>query len=157
MNLTVPNDAHVTLRVALGEYDTGWHQPEGSLNRAEVVIARAASTGARLVVLPEMCTTGFTMEPQDWAEGVDGPSFGRLSGLAKKYDVWLIAGIAMRDDAGYHNVAAVFDAGGDLLATYGKQRLFTYSSEHEHYTAGTTPLVVNIDGVRVSQIGRAHV
>ncbi|MEP6618046.1 MAG: nitrilase-related carbon-nitrogen hydrolase [bacterium] len=144
------NDPQGTLRVALGEYDTGWHQPEGSLNRAEVVIARAASTGARLVVLPEMCTTGFTMEPQDWAERADGPSFERLSSLAKQHDVYLLAGIAMRDEAGFHNVAAVFDDEGELLAMYSKQRPFTLGSEHEHYMAGSAPLVVNIDGVRVS-------
>lgn len=150
MSLTVPNDAHVTLRVALGEYDTGWHQPDASMNRAELVIARAASTGARLVVLPEMCATGFTMEPQSWAESVDGPSFARLSALAKRYNVWLMAGLALRDNAGFHNVSTIYDDQGDLLATYAKQRLFTYGSEHEHYTAGTTPVVVNIDGVRVS-------
>ena len=150
MSVMAPNDAHATLRVALGEYDTGWHQPQGSVNRAEVVIKRAASTGARLVVLPEMCATGFTMEPEAWAEQLDGPSFARLSELAQKHDVWLIAGLAMRDSAGFHNVAVVFDDHGELQATYAKQRLFTYSGEHEHYVAGTAPLVVNIDGVRVS-------
>lgn len=150
MNLSAPHNEHATLRVALGEYDTGWHQPEGSLNRAEVVIARAASTGARLVVLPEMCASGFTMEPQDWAEALDGPSFVRLAKLARQYDVWIIAGLAMRDGPSYQNVAAVFDDHGELVATYAKQRLFGYASEHDHYVAGGAPLVVNIDGVRVS-------
>ncbi|MEP7000503.1 MAG: nitrilase-related carbon-nitrogen hydrolase [bacterium] len=139
-----------TLRVALGEYDTGWQQPEGSLDRAAVCVSRAASTGARLVVLPEMCTTGFTMEPERWAEGVDGPSFARLSTMAAIHDIWLMAGVAMRGEAGYVNVAAVFNPEGSLVATYAKQRLFSFASENEHYSAGIIPVVIDIDGVRVS-------
>ena len=140
----------VTLRVALGEYDTGWHQPDGSLGRANICVARAASTGARLVVLPEMCATGFTMEAKRWAQKVDGPIFAKLSKMAEEHDVWIIAGVAMRDKAGAHNVAAVFDPHGDLVGSYAKQRVFAYAGEHEHYTPGTQPLVVDIDGVRVS-------
>ena len=139
-----------TLRIALGEYDTGWQQPEGSLDRASVCVARAASTGARLVVLPEMCTTGFTMSPDKWAEGIDGPSFARLSTIAAIHDVWLIAGVAMRVASGYENVAAVFTPEGSLVATYAKQRLFSPAREHEHYSAGTVPVVIDVDGVRVS-------
>jgi predicted amidohydrolase len=141
----------VTLRVALGEYDTGWHQPDGSLNRAAICVERAASTGARLVVLPEMCATGFTMQAQQWAEPIDGPIFARLSKMAEHSDVWIIAGVAMRDPSGnYQNVAAVFDANGDLVGSYAKQRVFTFGDEHLHYTPGTASLVVDIDGVRVS-------
>lgn len=145
-----PHDGHATLRVALGEYDTGWQQPEGSLDRAAVCVARAASTGARLVVLPEMCTTGFTMEPHRWAEAVTGPSFSRLSTMASRHDVWLIAGVATRADEGYTNVAAVFDPEGRLVAAYAKQRLFAFANEDDHYLSGSAPTVVDIDGVRVS-------
>lgn len=141
--------ADATLRVALAEYDTGWHDPEVSLNRAGICVARAASTGARLVVLPEMCATGFTMEPDGWAEPSDGPVFSRFAGLAQRHGVWIIAGIAQRD-TGYHNVATVFDPKGEVVGTYSKQRLFTPAAEHEYYTPGTGPLIVDIEGVRVS-------
>ena len=149
MNESDSDTRDATVRVALAEYDIGWQSPEGSLSRAGICVARAASTGARLVVFPEMCATGFTMEPEDWAETIEGPVFSRFSALALKHDVWIIAGIAMRD-AGYHNVAAVFDPSGRLAGSYSKQRLFSPSEEHEHYVAGSTAIVVDIDGVRVS-------
>ncbi|MDB4891293.1 MAG: Aliphatic amidase AmiE [Gemmatimonadetes bacterium] len=140
----------VTLRVALGEYDTGWHQPDGSLNRASICVQRAASTGARLVVLPEMTATGFTMQPEQWAEPIGGPVFTRLSKMAERSDVWIIAGVAARDATGFRNLAAVFDPSGELVATYAKQRVFAFGGEHDHYAPGSAPLVIDIDGVRVS-------
>ncbi len=139
-----------TVRVALAEYDTSWQHPETSLGRAAICISRAAATGARLVVLPEMCSTGFTMDPEEWAETPDGVAHTRLAELAHAHDVWIIAGIATKS-AGHHlNVAAVFDDHGQLVASYAKQRLFAYGEEHEHYTPGSAPVVVEIDGVRVA-------
>jgi predicted amidohydrolase len=86
------------LQVALGEYDTGWHDPEVSLSRAALVVARAAAAGAQLVVLPEMCTTGFTMDPSQ-AESLDGPSVHALGNLAAAAGVHLLAGVAVREMA----------------------------------------------------------
>ncbi|CAN5429231.1 carbon-nitrogen family hydrolase [soil metagenome] len=148
--MSAPLVPDATLRVALAEYDTGWLQPESSLDRAAVCVQRAASTGARLVVLPEMCTTGFTMDPEHNAEALNSPSMARLSTMAAVHDVWVMAGIAMRSEEGYTNVAAVFNPEGSLVVTYAKQRLFTYAGEDEHYSAGIVPAVIDIDGVRVS-------
>ena len=150
--MIAPLVSNATLRVALAEYDTGWHQPESSLERAAVCVQRAASTGARLVVLPEMCTTGFTMEPEKWSQPLSGTSVARLSAMAATHDVWIMAGLAVRSEEGFSNVAAVFDPKGHLVATYAKQRCFTYAGEDLHYSAGHAPVTIDIDGVRVSPL-----
>ena len=148
--MSAPLLPDATLRVALAEYDTGWQQPESSLERAAVCVQRAASTGARLVVLPEMCTTGFTMEPEHWSEPLNGPSVQRLSAMAAAHDVWLMAGVATRSEEGFTNVAAVFNPSGALVSTYAKQRTFAYAGEDLHYAEGVAPTVIDVDGVRVS-------
>ena len=61
-----------SLVVALGEYDIGWHDPDGSLARAAALVERAAAAGAQLVVLPEMATTGFTMDSAHRSEPLSG-------------------------------------------------------------------------------------
>jgi predicted amidohydrolase len=139
------------LRVALGEYDTGWHDPAASLARAADVVAGAVRLHARLVVLPEMCTTGFTMEPEQWAEPLDGRSVGALSALARRQRVWILAGLALREAPDRAvNAAVLFDAGGAVAAVYRKQRLFAHGGEHEHYVPGDAPVVTTIEGVRVA-------
>lgn len=142
------------LRVALGEYDTGWHDPAGSLERAADVVERAAAAGAGLVLLPEMSTTGFTMESAAWAEPLSGPSVERLGSLARRSGVHLLAGVATRcDEQGqecFFNSALLFGADGELKSEYRKQRLFAYAGEHQHYSEGAGPVIFEVDGVRIA-------
>lgn len=141
------------LRVVLGEYDIGWHDSATSLERASAIVAAAAASGARFVVLPEMCTTGFTMDA-DLAEPLEGESVARLSAMASQFNVWLLAGVATRDaDPAKHtakNSALMFSPTGALTAVYHKQRLFAYANEQRSYVSGDQPVVVDVDGVRVS-------
>ena len=151
MTSMAPDTSAPPLRVALGEYDIGWQDPETSLARAGQLVARAAGAGARLVVLPEMCTTGFTMDAERWAEPVEGPSVARLESMARVNGVWLIAGMALRmPDGKARNVALVMNPAGEQVAAYRKQKLFAFAKEHESYVAGRGPVLITMDGVRVS-------
>lgn len=142
------------LRVALGEYDTAWHDPAASLARAAEVVRSAAAAGARLVVLPEMCTTGFTMDAASQAEPLDGPSVRALSKLAAGAHVHLIAGVAVREGApgAGRAVNAALHVGDDgaLRAVYRKQRMFAYAGEDEVYEPGCEPVVTAVEGVRLA-------
>jgi len=143
-----------SLRVALGEYDIGWHDPQGSVTRAEALIGDAATGGARLVILPEMCATGFTMDVE-FAEPVDGPSARRLAQAAARNNVWVLAGLATTGAPGTaptcaYNSALLFSPTGALLSMYHKQRLFAYAGEHESYATGDQSATTIIEGIRVS-------
>ncbi|HEY5086810.1 MAG TPA: nitrilase-related carbon-nitrogen hydrolase [Gemmatimonadaceae bacterium] len=143
-----------SLRVALGEYDIGWHDPGASLDIASRVVSESAARGARLVVLPEMCTCGFTMDVGSFAEPLNGEQVARLSRMARSADVWLIAGVPTRSAEQpvrpARNSALVFAPSGTLAGVYHKQRLFAYADEQRSYQAGDEPIVLDVDGVRVS-------
>lgn len=142
-----------TLVVALGEYDTGWHSPSASLDRAEALVASAAVGGARLVALPEMATTGFTMDTSH-AVTIDSPDVHRLRQIARHNGVWLIAGVALRESIDEAdtvvNAALVINPTGAINAVHRKQRLFAFAGEHDRYREGDRATVVVIDGVRVA-------
>ena len=138
------------LRVALGEYDVGWQDPPASLDRAAALVGRAAGAGARLVVLPETCATGFTMDAARWAEPLDGPSATRLGALAAEHGLWIVAGLALRDGAGAAvNAAVLLDPSGRPAAVHRKRRLFGHGGEPDAYAPGAEPTVATVDGVRL--------
>ena len=139
-----------SLSVALGEYDTGWQDPARSLFLARELAQQAKSAGADLLVLPEMCASGFTMDAKQFAEPADGPSIRGLSGIAADSKLWIIAGLSMRRDGKYLNSAVVLAPGGTVAATYDKQRLFGYAKETEIYSAGDKPCVIEINGVSLA-------
>jgi omega-amidase len=139
-----------TVRIALGEYDVGWQNPALSLARAEAIVRDASARGAQLVVLPEMCATGFTMDAEQWAEPLAGDRAERLRAAARDAGVWIIAGLATRDADGARNAAVVLDPTGEMEAVYYKQKLFGYGGEDVPYKSGDEPVAVTIGGVRLS-------
>ncbi|HEV7994310.1 MAG TPA: nitrilase-related carbon-nitrogen hydrolase [Gemmatimonadaceae bacterium] len=141
------------LRVVLGEYDTSWHDPATSLERAGRLVRGAAKQGAHLVALPEMCLSGFTMEPKEHAVSLDSPHVRGLSALAAESGVHLLAGVAARElvrgRESFVNTALLFGPSGELDAAYRKQKLFAYANEHASYEPGEGPATAMVRGVRI--------
>ncbi|MEO6525887.1 MAG: nitrilase-related carbon-nitrogen hydrolase [Gemmatimonadaceae bacterium] len=142
------------LRVVLGEYDTSWHDPAISIERAATLVRSAAKGGAHLVALPEMCLSGFTMEPRAHAVPLDSPHVHALGALARECDVHILAGAAVREMAQgsevFQNTALLFGPTGELEASYRKQKLFAYANEHGSYEPGEGPSTAMVRGVRIS-------
>jgi predicted amidohydrolase len=139
------------LTIALGEYDTGWHDPATSLASAARLARSAARAGADVIVLPETATTGFTMDTS-WAVPIDAPEIDELRRIARESKTWLIAGVALRGDvpaSGVANAALAIDPSGTIAAVHRKQRLFAYGDENAHYTPGSEPTTVTIGGTRL--------
>ena len=143
------SDDRITL--ALGEYDIGWHDPAASVAAADRLVERVASVGVDLVVLPEMATTGFTMESSR-AVSLDSPDVAGLQQIARRHDVWLIAGVAARKNGPQSaavNAAIAIDPSGCIRAVHHKRRLFAYSGEDKSYESGDKITTVEIGGVRI--------
>ena len=138
------------MKVAAVQHDIHWEQPELTRERVRSMIAEAAGTGARLIALPEMFATGFSMRPDRIAEDEGGPTEQFLLGQAAEHDAHLIASVAQRgSDGAYRNNAVVARPDG-AVQRYAKIHPFSYSGEHERYAAGDRPLTVDLDGLRVS-------
>lgn len=139
------------LTIGLGEYDTGWHDPAASLVTAEKMIRAAADIGIDAMVLPEMATTGFTMDTSR-AVTLDSPDVAALRRMARQHGVWLVAGMALRTERAepcVTNSALALDPSGEIAAVHHKQRLFAFGQEDAHYAPGTAATTLQIGGVRV--------
>ena len=117
-----------TLKVALvQEIDRG--SVDANLQRIEQQVEAAANAGAKLVLLQELHNGPYFCQHEDVcefdrAEAIPGPSTERLSKLAARCGVVLVASLFERRAAGlYHNTAVVFEKDGRMLGRYRKMHI----------------------------------
>ena len=98
-----------------------------------------------------MFATGFTMDAQGFAEAEQGPIARAVRDTAASERIWILAGISARkNDGRFVNSARLFSPEGASKASYEKQRLFTYASEDQIYSAGDAPCIIEINGVKAA-------
>jgi predicted amidohydrolase len=135
------------LKVAPLQMDIQWEQKEG--NRAKV--ARMLSElpdGIDLVVLPEMFTTGFSMQPQGLAEGMNGETIQWLNSLTKDANYAICGSFIASEGADYFN-RFVWSEKGSIRYHYDKRHLFTMAGEHKVYSPGKGSPVIEYRGWRI--------
>jgi predicted amidohydrolase/isopentenyldiphosphate isomerase len=139
------------LPVAVIQHDIVWEDASATLAHLAPQVARAAGEGARLVVLTEMFATGFSPRTEVIAEDPGGRAGTFLVEQAVEHGVWVLGSICERDAAGGRprNVAVLVGPDG-RTHRFAKRHLFSYAGEHERLGAGELPMLVVLDGVRVS-------
>jgi predicted amidohydrolase len=143
----------MTLRVALLQMDMAWEDVAENHRRAARLLARAADAGAKLALLPEMFSTGFSMEPERVAEEPGGISERFLVAQARAFGLSILASVPQKDPAAPlpQNVALLaLPAGG--VTRYAKIHPFTFGGEDKVYTGGDRIVTVTVDGVRVTPL-----
>ncbi|MHC4956934.1 MAG: nitrilase-related carbon-nitrogen hydrolase [Planctomycetota bacterium] len=127
------------MRVALVEFDTIWQEP--AANRAAMA---AHAPDADVAVYPELCFSGFTMNPAP-----DDAAEPFLAGLARQRGQALVAGYI---GEGPQNVAACAGPDGSILARYAKLHPFAYAGEDAHYRRGDELPVFDLGGLRCAML-----
>ncbi len=103
-------------------------------------VADAHKNGAKIIVLPELCLTGYTCHDLFLQDTL---LQGAISGLIKilretaDIDALIFVGLPLEKDQKLYNVAAVLNK-GQILAFIPKQNLPNYAEfyEHRHFAAG---------------------
>lgn len=138
------------MRVAVVQHDIVWEDPEANFAHLAPMIAEAARD-ARLVVLTETYSTGFSMDTHRLGEPVDGPSARFLAERAREHGVWVCGSVPEWAEGATHPANCLVLAGpAGEVHRYRKIHPFTHGGEHEHYSAGTEPVTVEVEGVRLS-------
>lgn len=136
-----------TLDVTLIQADLVWHDPNANRRRLQERFAPLAGK-TDLIVLPEMFTTGFTMEATAVAEPADGPTVTWLREQAAAIGAVITGSIATKDGDSYYNRLVWMRPDG-THETYDKRHLFRMAHEQDHYTAGERRLIVDLKGWKV--------
>lgn len=135
------------LRVTLVQCELVWENPEANLKAIRALLEEEAPQ-TDVILLPEMFTTGFTMNANGLAQTFNGSALKWLTSVAKDFGCLVVGSLVYQDSGRYYNrLLAVNDEG--LINHYDKRHLFTFAKENNHYTPGDQRVIVQYKGWRI--------
>jgi predicted amidohydrolase len=139
------------VKVAVVQHDIIWEDKAANFDRLAPLVAGAAGAGARLVVLSETFSTGFSMRVDITAEPVGGPSSQFLVEQAATHGVWVCGSFPEVAPAGGPPFNTLVLAGPDgTVHRYRKIHRFAHGGEDRSFSAGTERVTVDVEGLRVT-------
>jgi len=139
------------LRVSLVQNDIAWEDKVENLKTYHELL-RGIAGKTDLAVLPEMFSTGFSMQSKHLAETNDENTIATLQNLSIVFDFAIAGSFLAKDNSGnFYNRGFFITPEGDNYF-YDKRHLFRMGNEHEVFTAGKKQLIVSYKGWNISLI-----
>ncbi|MGH9316484.1 MAG: carbon-nitrogen family hydrolase [Thermoanaerobaculia bacterium] len=139
------------MKVALVQLDIAWEDAAENHRRALRHLRQAKTQGARLVLLPEMFATGFSMKPDRVAQPPGGPSETFLRDTAKELGLWILASVPEAGVPRPRNTALLVSPAGEVTR-YAKIHPFSFGGEDRVYAGGDRVVTVPVENVRVTPL-----
>jgi len=136
-----------TLTVSIVQSELHWH--DAARNRARFARAiESMDEPGDLIVLPEMFTSGFTMDAPNNAEKTGGESIAWMREMARAANASICGSLIIEDEGRYYNrfVHMPVDGAPDY---YDKRHLFRLADEQHHYSPGSEHTMFVINGFRI--------
>jgi len=135
------------LRVTILQSNLHWENIEANLKMfAEKIFFIKEKTD--LIVLPEMFSTGFSMNNKALAEKMNGRTFEWMKKMAKEKNCVVAGSVIIEERKKYYN-RLIWMLPDGKFKTYDKRHLFRYANEQNFYTAGNKKLIVELNGWKI--------
>lgn len=135
------------LNISLIQSDLYWENIEANLAMFEEKIWQI-SDATDLIILPEMFTTGFSMNAKKLAEPVNSKTFRWMKQQAAQTGAVVTGSYIVREgECFYNRLYAVYPDGTSLH--YDKKHLFAIAGEGKAYSAGSKRLIIEVKGWKV--------
>lgn len=101
-----------------------------------------------IIILPEMFTTGFSMETEKLAEVPNLTTFKWLKQMASQTNACVMGSYIVKENGHYFNRLIAMLPDGNHYQ-YDKRHLFRMANEHENYTFGTQKIIFEWRGWKI--------
>lgn len=135
------------LELALIQTELTWQDP--AANRAHFQALLEQARGADLIVLPEMFSTGFSMDSAALAEPENGPTSQWLLAQATRIQAVICGSLITQAADGTYRNRLLWARPDGSLAHYDKRHLFRMAGEHKHFSAGEEQVLLEVKGWQV--------
>jgi len=135
------------LKLTVIQSDIIWHSVSSNIAKFESLILESGQE-SDLILLPEMFTTGFTMDAEKYAEEMDGKTVSAMKEWSRGLNAYVAGSLIVQDKGMFFNRVVITSPDGGVYI-YDKRHLFRMGGEDKLYTCGKENLTVNIKGWKV--------
>jgi predicted amidohydrolase len=139
-----------TLSLSIIQTDLHWEDKAANLAMLEQKIS-GLEEKTEIVVLPEMFSTGFSMQPELLAETMEGETVQWMKKLAGKKKIILAGSVIIQEEGHYYN-RLIWMLPNGQYGVYDKRHRFAFAGEDEHYTAGTKRFITSVKGWKIQPL-----
>jgi omega-amidase len=136
------------LTITLIQTNLHWEDKTANLQMLAEKI-NSISVPTEVVVLPEMFSTGFSMQPQKLAETMDGETITWMKKMASTKNIILTGSVIIEEENKYYN-RLIWMLPNGQYGYYNKRHLFAFANEHQHYAAGNKRLIAQVKGWKIN-------
>ena len=135
------------LKVTLIQSELAWEDIDSNLAGFNSKID-AIEEDTHLIVLPEMFSTGFTMNAAELAQDMKGSAVKWIKEKSAEKKVDMVGSIIADDGGKFFNRLVWAKPDGEIF-TYDKKHLFRMAGEEKVYSAGNKNITVELNGWRI--------
>ncbi len=141
------------MKAHLIQIDSAWEDRPANHAKTRKLIADANPQPGSLIILPEMFSTGFSMNLPVTAEPEGGPTELFLREIAAEYQSCVIGGVVTQTNEGRGlNQSIAIAPDGSILARYTKNHPFSMGGEDKAHIAGTSVSVFEWQGLKIAPL-----
>lgn len=126
------------LGLSLVQYDIIWEDKDKNLDYLHSIV-KDLSGKTDIVILPEMFTTGFSMNSHNLAESNDGNTITQIKNWAKEYNIAFCGSFIAKDKTTFYNRGFFISSENEYF--YDKRHLFRMGSEPHFFSSGNSRLI----------------
>jgi predicted amidohydrolase len=137
-----------SLTITIIQPNLHWENKQANLDMLTQKI-ESVKEKTEIVILPEMFSTGFSMQPKLLAEKMNGETVEWMKKMASSKKIILTGSAIIEEGGKYYNRLIWMLPNGEY-GVYDKRHLFAYAHEHNHYSAGTKRLIAQVKGWKIN-------
>ncbi len=134
------------LQIAAIQFDIKWESKHENLKIIEKYLDNISETD--IILLPEMFTTGFTMQAEKFSENIHGKTVNWMKSWAKKLNSAIGGSIIISETSKIYN-RFVFVTPDEEIFFYDKRHTFTLANENIYYTKGSNLGIFEYKGWKI--------
>jgi omega-amidase len=137
-----------TLTITTIQSNLFWEDKAANLQMFEQKI-KSITGKTEIIILPEMFSTGFSMQPKLFAETMSGETMEWMTRLSNENGIVLTGSIIIEEEGNYYN-RLIWMLPNGQFGYYDKRHLFAYAEEDKFYSRGNKRLIASVKGWKIN-------